>query len=338
MQPDINLLEPHALMRAPSEACLDMFLRRTCGQIAHSQQAHSVRVMLFTNADAPDIGPSKDVLSDGSHQASTGSPAGAAAGFRAPTGPSSPHGPSATQQSAAAVTVGHGETMRDDSAQLGSASVQGQHGQQVPGLRASLALDSLREVAAGQRHGRLITPRTSAEGALPNQAQPHNADAAAQTADGLHAMSCGTGSEGVVCHSAGGEEADSAENPQAEHIVGTAAASGGAEHEAATEETPASPVQPARPAHGAPGGNPFASPVPAQKQALRNTAESGAPPEGDASLGGHGVEALLAAVAGLGLGEGAPDAGAVLSAADLPAGGGTPAAKRGRFAPRYEVV
>jgi len=292
-------------------------------------------------------------MSDSSHQASTDSPAGVAAGSRVRTAPSSPpHAPSATQQSA--VTLGHGDTRRDDTAQDGSALEQGL-GQQLPGLRASLALDSLREVAAGQRHGRLTTPRTSLEGALGDQAQPHDADAAAQTADGLHAKSCCTGSEGVARQSGGGEEADSVEKPRAQHVAGAAAGSGGADGEAATEETPASPVRPARPAHSPPSGNPFAGPVPAEKQPSRLTPESGAPPEDDASSLGHGVEALRTAesealpegdasahergmatirtgLAGLGLAE-VPEARAVTTA-ESPAGGGTPAAKRGRFAPR----
>ena len=287
---------------------------------------------MANDAVPPDPGVSEEALSDGSHQASTCSRADDAPGLRDALAPGSPHAPSATQQSVAAVTVGHGVTMPDDSAQLGSAPEQGQHGQQVPGLRASFALESLREVAAGQRHGRLITPRTSAEGALGDQAQPHDAGAAAQTADGLHAKSSATASEGIVSQGTSGEQPDSVENPQGQHVVRAAAGSGGAEDEAATGETPASPVQPARAVDSAPSGNPFASPVPAAKQTSRGTPESGALPEVDASPMRHSVEALQTAVASMALSEMAEARAA--PAVESPAGGCTPVAKRGRFAPR----
>ena len=170
--------------------------------------------------------------------------------------------------------------MQRDSAQGESAPEQGKNGQQIPGLRASLALESLREVAAGQRHGRLITPRTSAEGQSGDQAQPRDPGAAAAKADNLHAESSVRESESGVSQSASGAEKESTGNPQPQHAAGDAMGSGDGEDETAAEQAPASPARPAQPALSVRSGNPFASPVSAKKQTLGGNSKFGAAAEG----------------------------------------------------------
>ena len=252
---------------------------------------------------------------DGSHQGSTGSPGGGAAAV--PVDPSdSPRALSTTQQPPAVNAV-HEAAVQSSAEPVRQSAAQGL-GVQNPGTRASLALESLREVAAGQRLGRLVMPQMGAEGAQSGvQTQP-NATEADGTEDGPRAETGFKALEDIASRTEAGLEDLSAQSPlEAVQLDG-----------AITAQLQPMQMQPSPPVNAVPSGNPFSSLVSAVRQAPGSIPQAGARPAYHAATMEQHM--VVAAVAGLSIDE--VKEAVPVAAVDSPAGGSTPAAKRGRFA------
>ena len=262
---------------------------------------------------------SEDSSGDGSHQASTGSPTELPLAQT-----SSPHALSCTGPPAIAVGSVQGEAARTSGREALQEMVPSTANLDV-GNCASLALDSLRKVAAGQRSGRLGITRTSADAAHVDGKPLHAIEAAASDAVGLTSATA-SATEHDTGLIAVNEEASQAA------LVGTsphAVESNSGSVAEAAQSPPMAPMQPATAPVSALSGNPLASPMSEVRRVATGETPQLGSPQGAGSLAEHTIET---AGAGLSVHSGAPRRMncALVAPADSPAVS-SPATKRGRF-------
>ena len=263
---------------------------------------------------------SEDTSGDGSQQASNGSPAGPP---DLPPQIPSPLAISSTGLAAAAPGHAAAEATRT-SWEGASPDVTEGLSCPKPGDRASMALDSLREVAAGQRLGRLGFLRNSAEAVHADGKPLPAAETAASNVVAPTAVMGNAAGLGTGLTVGGGEAAQRV----VAGISPAAVESSSNSCLEAQEKQPSAATQPAITR----SGNPFASPVPATRPVpTGETPQLGSPQPG-ASIPEPRIEG---AVAGLDLCNATPRRvdGPAAPLSDSPAYS-IPPTKRGRFAER----